>query len=53
LIVHLNSDLYIKMIQEYRLDWASRVYRLAETHEGALLLESPFPVFAGFDELDG
>jgi Uma2 family endonuclease len=53
LIVHLNSDLYIKMIQEYCLDWASRIYRLAETHEGALLLESPFPVFVGFDELDG
>jgi Uma2 family endonuclease len=53
LIVHLDSDLYVKMIQEYRLDWASRVYRLAETHEGALLLESPFPATIGFDRLDG
>ncbi|MGV9679975.1 Uma2 family endonuclease [Nocardia sp. NPDC003482] len=53
LIVHLDSELYVKMIQEYRLDWASRVYRLAETHEATLLLESPFPAVVDFAELDG
>lgn len=53
LIVHLGSDLYVKMIQEYRLDWASRVYRLADTHEGVLLLESPFAAAIDFVRLDG
>ncbi|MFF0494545.1 Uma2 family endonuclease [Nocardia sp. NPDC004068] len=53
LIVHLDSELYVKMIQEYRLDWASRVYRLAEAHEATLLLESPFPAVVDFAELDG
>ena len=28
LVVHLDGDLYIKIIQEYRLDWSSRTYRL-------------------------
>ncbi|AYF76450.1 Uma2 family endonuclease [Nocardia yunnanensis] len=53
LIVHLDSNLYVKMIQEYRLDWAARIYRLADTHEGALLLESPFSAVVPFDRLDG
>ncbi|NQE92162.1 Uma2 family endonuclease [Nocardia terpenica] len=53
LIVHLDSDLYVKMIQEYRLDWASRVYRLVETHEDALLLERPFPAVVTFASMDG
>ncbi len=53
LIVHLGSDLYVKMIQEYRLDWASRVYRLADTHDGTLLLESPYATAIDFARLDG
>ncbi|MFF0610531.1 Uma2 family endonuclease [Nocardia tengchongensis] len=52
LIVYLDANLYVKMIQEYRLDWAARTYRLAETHEDALLLESPFPAVVPFSRLD-
>ncbi len=53
LVVHLDSDLYVKMIHEYRLDWASRVYRLVEAHEATLLLESPFRAAISFASLDG
>ncbi|MGW4124713.1 Uma2 family endonuclease [Nocardia sp. NPDC004711] len=53
LIVYLDSSLYVKMIQEYRLDWAARTYRLAETHEDALLLESPYSAVVPFSRLDG
>jgi Uma2 family endonuclease len=54
LIVHLDGDLYIKSIQEYRLDLASRLYHLAETHDaGSLALESPFPAKIRFTDLDG
>jgi Uma2 family endonuclease len=52
LVVHLDGDLYVKMIQEYRLDWASRTYRLAEVHQGELVLDDPFPVTVAFSELD-
>ncbi|MBF6337638.1 Uma2 family endonuclease [Nocardia abscessus] len=53
LIVHLAADRKIKIIQEYRLDWASRSYRLAETHQDVLRLTDPFPVDVGFTVLDG
>ncbi|WP_433603199.1 Uma2 family endonuclease [Nocardia sp. CA-135953] len=53
LVVHLDANLYVKMIQEYRLDWAARVYRLAETHQEIVILESPFAVSIPFAELDG
>ncbi len=53
LVVHLDSDLYVKMIDEYRFDWAARVYRLAETHEGTLALESPFRTSIDFARMDG
>ncbi|WP_433580403.1 Uma2 family endonuclease [Nocardia brasiliensis] len=53
LVVHLDANLYVKMIQEYRLDWATRVYRLVETHQEAVTLESPFPATILFKELDG
>lgn len=54
LIVHLDGDLYIKSIQEYRLDRASRLYRLAETRDaGSLALESPFPATIRFADLEG
>jgi hypothetical protein len=41
------------MIQEYRLDWASRTYRLAETHVDVLVLDDPFPATIQFADLDG
>jgi Uma2 family endonuclease len=53
LVVFLDGDLYVKMIQEYRLDWASRSYRLAQTHLDELALEDPFPASIAFAELDG
>ena len=53
LVVHLDGDLYVKMIQEYRLDWASRTYRLACTHVDELALEDPFPATIAFGDLDG
>jgi Uma2 family endonuclease len=53
LVVHLDGDLYVKIIQEYRLDWASRTYRLVRTHMDELVLESPFPVTIAFGDLDG
>jgi Uma2 family endonuclease len=53
LVVFLGGDFYVKMIQEYRLDWASRTYRLAHTHVDELALEDPFPAIVAFSELDG
>lgn len=53
LVVFLDGDFYVKVVQEDRLDWASRTYRLAFTHEGELAVEDPFPVTAAFSELDG
>jgi Uma2 family endonuclease len=53
LVVSLDGDFYVKMIQEYRLDWASRTYRLANTHVDELALEDPFPAIVAFSELDG
>jgi Uma2 family endonuclease len=52
LIVHLAADRKVKIIQEYRLDWASRSYRLAETHQDVLRLSDPFPVDVDFAVLD-
>jgi Uma2 family endonuclease len=53
LVVLLDGSFYVKMIQEYRLDWASRTYRPAHTHIDELVLEDPFPATIGFAELDG
>jgi hypothetical protein len=53
LIIFLDGDLYVKMVQEFQLDWASRTYRLAKTHTEALSLEQPFPVSIPFARLDG
>jgi Uma2 family endonuclease len=53
LVVHLDGGFYVQMIQEYRLDWASRTYRLASTHVDELVLEDPFPAIVAFAELDG
>lgn len=53
LVVFLDGEFYIKTIHEYRLDWASRTYRLVETHEHELELEQPFAVTVPFADLDG
>ncbi|MEV0250257.1 Uma2 family endonuclease [Nocardia sp. NPDC050712] len=53
LIVHLDANLYVKMVQEFRLDWASRVYKLVDTHQDVIVLDSPFPATISFGELDG
>jgi Uma2 family endonuclease len=53
LVVHLDAERRVKIIQEYRLDWASGAYRLAETHQEALILKDPFPIEVSFAELDG
>ena len=53
LMVFLGGDPYLKMIQEYRLDWPSRTYRLALTHMDELTLKDPFPVRIAFGELGG
>lgn len=42
----------MKIVQEYRLEWASRSYRLAETHQDVLKLAGPFPVDIAFTALD-
>ncbi len=52
LVVHLDANLYVKLIQEYRLDWATRVYRLVDTHQETAILESPFAVTIPFTRLD-
>lgn len=41
------------MIHEYRLDWATHSYRLVDTHQEAVVLESPFPATILFSQLDG
>ncbi len=51
LLAFLGGDPYLKMIQEYRLDWPSRTYRLAVTHMDELILKDPFPVRITFREL--
>ncbi|MBH0781316.1 Uma2 family endonuclease [Nocardia bovistercoris] len=52
LVVHLDAERRVKIVQEYRLEWASRSYRLAETHQGVLRLTGPFPVEIKFSALD-
>jgi Uma2 family endonuclease len=52
LVVHLDAERHIKIIQEFRLDWASRTYRLADTHQDRLVLTDPFPVDITFTDLD-
>jgi Uma2 family endonuclease len=53
LVVHLDGDFYVKMIHEYRLDWASRTYRLAHTHVDELVVGDPFPATMLFTECTG
>lgn len=53
LVVHLDPEFYVKLIQEYRLNWASRSYRLATTHVEEFVIEDPFPAAITFGDLDG
>ncbi|WP_026405495.1 Uma2 family endonuclease [Actinomadura rifamycini] len=52
LVVFLDGDLFVKAVHEYRLDWANRIYRLAEIHEDELVLEKPIRVAIPFSALD-
>jgi Uma2 family endonuclease len=52
LVVHLGDDLRVKIIQEYRLDWANGTYRCAQTHQDVLELREPFPVKVNFSDLE-
>lgn len=51
LLAFLGGDPYLRMIQEYRLDWPSKTYRLTVTHMDELVLEDPFPVRIAFGDL--
>lgn len=53
LLAFLGGDPYLRMIQEYRLGWPTRTYRLACTHMDDLALKDPFPVRIAFSELGG
>jgi Uma2 family endonuclease len=53
LLIFLDKNLYVDTIREYRLDWASRTYRLAQIHEDELVLADPFSVTVTFANLDG
>lgn len=53
LVVFLDGDLYIKAVHEYRLDWATKAYRLTEVHGDELVLEDPIRVTIPFSALDG
>jgi Uma2 family endonuclease len=52
LVVYLDGNLYVKMIHEYRLDWASRTYRMAQAHVDELVLEDPFAATISFTDID-
>ncbi|MET8774239.1 Uma2 family endonuclease [Nocardia sp. NPDC004654] len=52
LVVHLDDELRVKIIQEYRLDWASAAYRRAEPHQEVLVLNEPYPLKVEFSALD-
>jgi Uma2 family endonuclease len=52
LTVHLDDDLRVDVIQEYRLDWSSGTYNCVHAHQGVLELRDPFPVTVNFSELD-
>jgi Uma2 family endonuclease len=51
LLAFLGGDPYLKMIQEYRLDWPSRTYRLVFTHMDELTLKDPFRIRIALGEL--
>jgi Uma2 family endonuclease len=52
LVVHLDDNLRVKLIQEYRLDWAAGNYRRAEPHQEVLMLQEPFQVKVAFSDLE-
>lgn len=52
LVITLDDKLFVKLVQEYRLDWSGKGYQLAAVHENELELTDPFPVSVPFAELD-
>lgn len=52
LVVTLDDKLFVKLVQEYRLDWSNKNFQLTAAHEGELDLSDPFPISVGFSELD-
>lgn len=52
LVVTLDDKLYVKHVQEYRLDWSKRAYQLVAVHDSELELTDPFPFTVTFAELD-
>ena len=52
LIITLDDKLYLKHIQEYRLDWSRRAYQLVTVHDGEIVITDPFPFSVTFAELD-
>lgn len=52
LVVTLDDKLFVKLVQEYRLDWSGKNYQLTAVHEDELDLVDPFPIAVAFSELD-
>lgn len=52
LVITLDDKLFVKHVQEFRLDWSRRAYQLVAVHDGELDITDPFPFFVMFAELD-
>jgi Uma2 family endonuclease len=52
LVITLDDKLYVKHVQEYRLDWSRRAYQLVTVHDGEIVVTDPFPFSVTFAELD-
>jgi Uma2 family endonuclease len=52
LVITLDDKLYVKHVQEYRLDWSRRAYQLVGVHDGDLEITDPFRFSVTFAELD-
>ena len=52
LVITLDDKLYVKHVQEYRLDWSRRAYQLVTVHDGEIVITDPFPFSVTFAELD-
>lgn len=51
-VVTLDDKLFVKLVQEYRLDWSGKNYQLTAVHEDELDLVNPLPIAVAFSELD-
>jgi len=52
LVITLDDKLFVKLVQEYRLDWSGHNYQLAAVHEGEFELSTPYWISVTFAELD-